>query len=354
VLQLMKKHYSRYTPEMVAKVCGTPKESFVKICEMMAETAAPDKTMTILYALGWTQHSHGSQNIRTMAMIQLLLGNMGMAGGGINALRGHANVQGITDMCLFGASVPGYMGAPTDKEPDFKTYIEKRTPKMLRPNQMNYWQNYSKFFVSLMKSWYGNAATKENDFAYDWMPKIDGAYDTLALFEKMHQGKINGFVCQGFNPLASVSNKKKVGDALAKLKFLVVIDPLATDTSEFWKPHGEFNEVDPAKVPPRCSACRPRCSPNRQAVTPTPVASSSGTGRRQMVRARPRMTPKSWRCYSSSCARCMPRTGASFRMPIKGLAWPYRIPTKPSPEELAMESTARRWPTSSIPRTRPR
>jgi formate dehydrogenase major subunit len=200
--QLLKKHYSRYTPDMVSKVTGTPKESFLKICEMIAETAAADKTMTILYALGWTQHSVGSQNIRTMAIIQTLLGNMGMAGGGINALRGHANVQGITDMCLFGQNLPGYITSPTEADVDRKTYVEKRTPKALRPGQMNFAQNFPKWFTSLQKAWYGNAATDKNDYAYDWLPKIDGAYDTLALFEKMHQGKMNGFVCQGFNPLA--------------------------------------------------------------------------------------------------------------------------------------------------------
>jgi anaerobic selenocysteine-containing dehydrogenase len=129
VFQLMKKHYSRYTPELVSKTTGTPQDAFLKICEMMAETAAPDKTMTICYALGWTEHSVGSQNIRTMALIQLLLGNMGMAGGGINALRGHANVQGITDMCLYSEVLPGYLSAPTDADVDRKTYLEKRTPK---------------------------------------------------------------------------------------------------------------------------------------------------------------------------------------------------------------------------------
>ena len=248
VFQLMKQHFSRYTPEMVSKVSGTPKDQFLKVCEYIAETAAPNKTMTILYALGWTQHTVGSQNIRTMAMIQLLLGNMGMAGGGINALRGHANVQGITDMCLFGANLPGYLGAPTDADVDLKTYLEKRTPKPLRPGQMNFPQNFPKWFTSLQKAWYGNAATKENNFCYDWQPKIGGAQDTLALFERMHQGKMTGFFCQGFNPLASVSNKKKVGDALAKLKYLVVIDPLMTDTSEFWKNHGELNPVDASKI----------------------------------------------------------------------------------------------------------
>ena len=246
--QLLKKHYSRYSPDLVSQVTGTPKEAFLKVCEMMAETAAANKTMTILYALGWTQHSVGSQNIRTMAIIQSLLGNMGMAGGGINALRGHSNVQGITDMCLFGANLPGYLTSPTEADVDRKTYLETRTPKALRPNQMNFQQNYPKWFTSLQKAWYGNAATEQNDFAYDWLPKIDGAYDTLAIFEKMHQGKLNGFVCQGFNPLAAVPNKKKVGDALAKLKYLVVIDPLATETAEFWKNHGELNDVTPASV----------------------------------------------------------------------------------------------------------
>ena len=207
VFQLMKKHFSRYNADVVSSITGTPKDAFLKVCEMVAECSASDRTMTILYALGWTQHSVGSQNIRTMAMIQLLLGNMGMAGGGINALRGHANVQGITDMCLFGDSLPGYMHSPTEAEATLDAFLTKRTPRMLRPGQMNYWSNYSKFFVSLMKAFYGPNATADNNFGYDWLPKMDGAYDVLALFERMHQGRMNGFVCQGFNPLASVSNK---------------------------------------------------------------------------------------------------------------------------------------------------
>ncbi|MEY4001843.1 MAG: formate dehydrogenase-N subunit alpha, partial [Pseudomonadota bacterium] len=119
VYQIMKKHFSRYTPEMVENVCGTPKASFLKVAEMIGDTCTPDKVMTILYALGWTQHSHGSENIRTMAMIQLLLGNIGRAGGGVNALRGHANVQGITDMCTFAANLPGYLSSPTDADVEY-------------------------------------------------------------------------------------------------------------------------------------------------------------------------------------------------------------------------------------------
>jgi formate dehydrogenase-N alpha subunit len=337
VFQLMKKHYSRYTPELVSKTTGTPQDAFLKICEMMAETSAPDKTMTICYALGWTEHSVGSQNIRTMALIQLLLGNMGMAGGGINALRGHANVQGITDMCLYSEVLPGYLSAPTDADVDRKTYLEKRTPKPLRPNQMNFPQNFPKWFTSLQKAWYGAAATDKNDYGYDWLPKKDGAYDVLAMFERMHQGKMNGFFCQGFNPLASVANKKKVGDALAKLKFLVIIDPLATDTSEFWKPHGEFNEVDPTKV-----ATEVFRLPANLFAEETASFTSSG-----------RVIQWHWKAADGpgeskgdieilaalflKLKAMYAKDGGKLPEPILNLTWPYRIPAKPSPAELLME-----------------
>jgi formate dehydrogenase major subunit len=215
---------------------------------MLATTAAPDKVMTICYALGWTQHSVGSQNIRTMAMIQLLLGNMGRPGGGVNALRGHANVQGITDMCAYSEVMSGYLSAPTDADVDREAFLKARTGKPLRPNQMAFTQNFPKWHTSLMKCYYGDAATKDNDFAYDWYPKRDGAYDVLAMFERMHQGRMNGFISMGFNPLAAVPNKKKLSAAFAKLKYLVVIDPLETETSEFWKNFGPLNDVDPSKI----------------------------------------------------------------------------------------------------------
>ena len=337
VFQLMKKHYSRYTPELVSKTTGTPQDAFLKICEMMAETSAPDKTMTICYALGWTEHSVGSQNIRTMALIQLLLGNMGMAGGGINALRGHANVQGITDMCLYSEVLPGYMAAPTDADVDRKTYLEKRTPKALRPNQMNFPQNFPKWFTSLQKAWYGAAATDKNDYGYDWLPKKDAAYDVLAMFERMHQGKMNGFFCQGFNPLASVANKKKVGDALAKLKFLVIIDPLATDTSEFWKPHGEFNEIDPTKVqtevfrlPANLFAEETASFTNSGRVIQWHWKAADGPGESKGdIEILAALFLKLKAMYA--------KDGGKLPEPIMNLTWPYRIPAKPSPAELLME-----------------
>src|SRR5262245_23245693 len=167
VYQVMKRHYSRYTPEMVSKICGTPHEAFLKVCEYIASTSTPDRAMPIMYALGWAQHSLGSQMIRTAAMMQALLGNIGVAGGGMNALRGHSNIHGLTDLGLLTNSLTGYLTLPRDAEQDYQKYIQTRTPKTLRPNQMNYWQNYSKFHVSLMKSWWGDAATKENNWTYD-------------------------------------------------------------------------------------------------------------------------------------------------------------------------------------------
>ena len=337
VFQVMKKHYARYTPDVVAKITGTPKEAFLKVCEYIAETAAPNKTMTNLYALGWTEHSVGTQNIRSMAIIQQLLGNMGMAGGGINALRGHSNVQGITDMCLYSDALPGYLGAPLDSDLDRKSYLEKRTPKAMRPNQMNFPQNYPKWWTSLMKSWYGKEATPENDFCYDWLPKKDVSYDVLAMFDRMYQGKMSGFVCQGFNPLASVANKKKVGDALAKLKYLVIMDPLITETSEFWKNHGEVNPADPASI--------------QTEVFRLPVAffaeeAGTCTNSGRVVRWH-------WKAVegpgdSKSDAEIMAhlyqtlkamyaKDGGAFPDPILKLSWPYRIANDPSPEELLME-----------------
>ncbi len=166
VWNLLKQHVSIYTPEMVERICGTPKDKYLKIAEMVAECSSKTKTMTSMYALGWTQHSKGSQNIRGMAMLQLILGNIGVRGGGMNALRGHSNIQGLTDIGLMSNLLPGYLTLPNQKEMDFDTYMSTRGFKPLRPDQMSYWQNYKKFFVSFQKSMWGEAATPENHFAY--------------------------------------------------------------------------------------------------------------------------------------------------------------------------------------------
>ncbi len=248
VWNLLKQHVERYTPEVVSNVCGTPQEDFIKVCELIAETSAVDKTTSFLYALGWTQHSVGAQNIRTMAMIQLLLGNMGMAGGGVNALRGHSNIQGLTDLGLLSQSLPGYMTLPSEKQATLQTYLDANTPKKGLANQVNYWGNYPKFFISMMKSFYGDKAQKDNDWGYDWLPKWDSGYDVLKYFTMMDEGKVNGYICQGFNPVASFPDKNKVVRSLSKLKYLVTIDPLNTETAEFWQDHGKQNDVKPSEI----------------------------------------------------------------------------------------------------------
>jgi formate dehydrogenase-N alpha subunit len=341
VFQLMKKHFARYTPELVSRITGTPKEQFLKIAEMIGETSAPNKVMTILYALGWTQHSVGSQNIRTMAMIQLLLGNIGRPGGGVNALRGHANVQGITDMCALPENLSGYMLAPTDADDTRDKYLAVRTPKPLRPNQMAFTQNFPKWHTSLMKAYYGDAATRDNDFGYDWLPKRDGAYDVLAMFELMHQGKLNGFLCQGFNPLAAVPNKKKLSAGLARLKYLVVMDPLETETSEFWKNFGPLNDVDPAKIrtevfrlPTSCFAEETGTFTNSSRVISWKEKAVDPPGQ-----AKPdseiigRLFTRIRALYA--------KDGGRLPEPIAALTWNYMNPEAPAPDEVLREINGR-------------
>ena len=248
VINILKDHVSRYTPEMVERITGVKQKTFLQICEEIGKTSAPNKTMTHLYALGLTEHTIGTQNIRSMAMIQLLLGNMGMPGGGINALRGHSNVQGTTDMGLLPMSLPGYMRLPNDKDSSYEQYINAITPKDIVPNQVNYYRNTSKFFVSMMKTFYGDKATKENGWGFDFLPKADRLYDPITHVKLMNDGKLNGWILQGFNVLNSLPNKNKTVAGMSKLKFLIVMDPLQTESSEFWKNFGESNDVNPADI----------------------------------------------------------------------------------------------------------
>jgi formate dehydrogenase major subunit len=337
VYQLMKAHYARYTPKMVADVTGVPEDKFAQICALIASTAPANKTLTSLYALGWTQHSVGSQNIRSIAMIQLLLGNVGMAGGGVNALRGHSNIQGLTDLGLLSELLPGYLGMPRENDPDLKTYLEKKTQKPIRPGQMSYWQNYPKFFVSLMKAWYGKAATRENDWAFEYLPKLDKTYDVLAVFDLMHQGKVNGYVCQGFNPIASISNKEKVVAALSRLKFLVTIDPLVTETSNFWQNHGELNPVDPAAIQTEVFRLPSSCFAEED-------GSLVNSGRVLQWHWRAADPPGEAKQDAEIVAELFTRIralyqkeGGAYPEPILNLAWDYKIPRAPSAEELARE-----------------
>jgi formate dehydrogenase major subunit len=337
VYSLLKLHYSRYTPEMVERVCGTPKEKVLQIWEMIASTSTPTRAMTIMYALGWTQHSIGSQMIRTGAMVQLLLGNIGVSGGGMNALRGHSNIQGLTDLGLMSDLLPGYMSLPKEPEQDYDKYIAARALKPLRPNQLSYWQNYGKFFVSFMKSWWGDAAVAENHWGYDYLPKLDKPYDMLQTFELMSQGKINGYVCQGFNPLAAAPNKAKMDACLASLKFLVIMDPLATETSEFWRNAGEHNDVDPAKIRTEVFRLPTTCFAEENGS----LTNSSRWLQWHWKGANP---PGEARSDLEIMAGLFTRMralyaqeGGRYPDPIVNLSWKYAQPESPSAEEIARE-----------------
>jgi formate dehydrogenase major subunit len=337
VYQLMKQQYARYTPEMVARVCGTPQEKFLQICEMIASTSAPTRAMTIMYALGWTQHSVGSQMIRHGAMVQLLLGNIGIAGGGMNALRGHSNIQGLTDLGLMSNLLTGYMTLPSEAEQTYEHYIAARAFKPLRPNQLSYWQNYDKFFVSLMKAWWGDAATAENHWAYDYLPKLDKLYDMLQAFELMHQGQMNGYICQGFNPLAAAPNKAKLNAALAQLKFLVIMDPLATETSEFWRNFGEHNAVDPAQIKTEVFRLPTSCFAEEEGS----LTNSSRWLQWHWKGAEPPGEARSDIDIMSGLftriRALYQKDGGALPDPILKLSWPYAHPDTPTPSELARE-----------------
>lgn len=338
VWQLMKQHYASYTPEMIERVCGTPQDKFLKVCELIASTSGPDKVLTSMYALGWTQHSHGSQNIRTMAMIQLLLGNIGRPGGGINALRGHANVQGATDMNPFPNALPGYLYAPTEEDNNLEHFLEKRTPKPLRPNQVNYYSNTPKFFISLQKAWWGDAATAENEYAYDYLPKLGGgAYDHVALFERMVQGKVNGLIVQGANPLWSLPNVNKSIKALSTLKFLVAIDPIRTDVSEFWQSKGEVYNVDASKIqtevirlPSSNFAEDDGTFSNSGRVIQWHAAGQEPAGEGKTDRE---IIGQLWVRLRAMYGK----DGGAFPDPILKLTWPYAKPSHPSADELLRE-----------------
>lgn len=338
VWNLLKAHVATYTPEMVERICGTPKDKFLKVAEMISECSSPTKTMTSMYALGWTQHSKGSQNIRSMAMLQLILGNIGVRGGGMNALRGHSNIQGLTDIGLMSNLIPGYLNIPVEREADLATYMSSRVFKPLRPNQTSYWQNYRKFFVSFQKVMWGDAATPQNDFAYQYLPKLDvPAYDVLRYFEMMHQGKVNGYFCQGFNPLLAFPNRQKITESLSKLKWLVTMDPLETETSRFWENHGEYNNVNPASIqteviqlPATCFAEDEGALVNSGRWLQWHWAGGSPPGEAKhdtWIMAQIHLRLRA--LYE--------KEGGPFPDPILNLTWNYQDRNEPTPEELAKE-----------------
>ena len=251
VFQLLKQHYSRYTPEMVERITGIPKDQFIKAADLFTSIRKDGdmkKAATIIYAVGWTQHTFGTQIIRTAAMLQLLLGNVGRAGGGVNALRGHSNIQGATDMGGVFDILPGYLKMPNPADADLATYLKRTVPTSSKPSEWdsyNYWSNTPKFVVSWLKATFGDAAQKENDFAFHYLPRMDRRYSWVEMWDRMYNGEIKGHIAFGMNGVMIGPNSQKNIEALKKADWLVVCELFPDETSEFWRSPGITPEAIP-------------------------------------------------------------------------------------------------------------
>jgi formate dehydrogenase major subunit len=237
IFQVLKRHFARYTPEMVEQNCGIPRERFLEVADIFTSASGREKTGAICYAVGWTQHSSGVQIIRAAAILQLLLGNIGRPGGGIMALRGHASIQGSTDIPTLYDILPGYLPMPSQDDRSLASWIKThKSPK-------GWWYNIDKYIVSLLKAYYGDAASSENDFGFGWLPKLTGDHSHLGYWMDMADGKLEGLFVMGQNPAVGAPNAKLERRALAKLKWLVVRDLVEIETATFWQ-----DEFDPADV----------------------------------------------------------------------------------------------------------
>ena len=239
VLQILKRHFSRYTPEMVERVCGVPRAQFVRMAETLCHNSGRERTSAFCYAVGWTQHSVGVQYIRTAAIIQLLLGNIGRPGGGILALRGHASIQGSTDIPTLFDLLPGYVPMPHVDAADLQSYLHANE------SATNWWSEFPKYIVSLLKAWWGSAATKENQFCFDYLPKLTGNHAHMSTVAEMADGKVSGYFVMGENPVVGSPNASLQRKGLRKARWLVVRDFMPTETAEFWRisPEHDRGEV---------------------------------------------------------------------------------------------------------------
>jgi formate dehydrogenase major subunit len=246
VLQILKRHFARYTPEMVSDICGCSPVDLVTVAQALCENSNRERTSALVYAVGWTQHTVGVQNVRAASIIQLLLGNIGRPGGGILALRGHANIQGSTDIPTLYDILPGYIPMPHPQEhPSLDEFVKLNGP------DTGAWGDLRPYIVSLLKAWWGDAAIEENEFCFDNLPRIDGDHSHYAMMLKMLDGAVQGMFCVGQNPAVGSANSRLMRAALAKLDWLVVRDFQPTESGLFWKdsPEHESGEVRAEDIP---------------------------------------------------------------------------------------------------------
>src|SRR5581483_4088320 len=245
VIQLVRRHFERYTPEAVADICGCTPEDFLAVAAPMCENSGRERTSAIVYAVGWTQHTVGVQNIRAASIVQLLLGNIGRPGGGILALRGHANIQGSTDIPTLYNILPGYIPMPHPQSPPtLDKFVE------LNGTVTAAWGNLRPYIVSLLKAWWGDAATEDNEFCFRYLPRINGDHSHYAMMLKMLDGGVQGMFCVGQNPTVGSANSRLIRLALAKLDWLVVRDFQPIESASFWKdsPEHESGETSAEQI----------------------------------------------------------------------------------------------------------
>jgi formate dehydrogenase major subunit len=342
VFQLLKQQYSRYTPEMVERITGIPKDQFLKAADLFTsirDNGDTTKVATVIYAVGWTQHSFGTQIIRAAAMLQLLLGNVGRAGGGVNALRGHSNIQGATDLAGVFDILPGYLKMPNPDDTDFATYAKRITPTVSKPQEwdsFNYWSNTSKFAVSFLKTLYGDSAKKDNDWAFSYLPKIDRNYSWTQIWDDMYAGHIKGVFAFGMNGVQIGPNSRKNIDALKKAEWLVVGEIYPDETSEFWRAPGtsadEMKRIPTTVYRLPCAGFAEkdgtfvnsaRWLQWKNAALPTPGAARLDQDILAQIFLRVR-------------ARYQ-KEGGKFPDPILNLHWPYTQPEHPALTDVARE-----------------
>lgn len=248
VYQVLKRHFSRYTPEMVERVCGVPAEDFLAVARAWVENSGRERTTALVYSVGWTQHSTGVQYIRTGAILQLLLGNMGRPGGGIMALRGHASIQGSTDIPTLFNLLPGYLPMPYSTGHDS---LQDWLDAIYHPEQKGFWAGAPAYAVSLLKAYWGEAATAENDYCYGYLPRISGDHGTYQQVLDMIDGKIEGYFLLGQNPAVGSAHGRAQRLGMANLKWLVVRDLFEIESATFWRdsPEVETGEI----VPQECA-----------------------------------------------------------------------------------------------------
>jgi len=338
VLNLMRQHYSRYTPEMVERITGIPRDQFLAVARQVGEMGRPDKVMTIVYAVGLTHHSTGVQLIRSGAVLQLLLGNIGRPGGGMNAERGHANIQGNTDHAISWELLPGYLRAPAPGQRNIDDYVTQSASKKLRPESVNFFgTNYRKFIVSLLKAWYGDAATKRNQFAFDHLPKPAGNASWLSIFDQALKGKMEGLMLSGMTATSIGPDSNQVLQALSNLKWLCVMDAFQTTSSEFWRAPG----IDPSKVQTEVFML-----PATHWIEKDGSFTNSGRWvqwKEQVLPPEGESRHDHWILAElfQRVRNLYRQQGGKFPAPVLQLTLPYRDPLKPELDEIAQEINGR-------------